>query len=59
MFIGSLGGCRVRRELIPPQATAAGILLGMHGLGYLMVEQIATAQHEGTGDASGGVPLPS
>jgi len=28
------------RELIPPQATSAGVLLGMYGLGFLMVSRI-------------------
>ncbi len=28
------------RELLPPAATAAGVLLGMYGLGYLMVSKI-------------------
>ncbi len=28
------------RELIPPQATSAGVLVGMYGLGYLMVSKI-------------------
>ena len=28
------------RELLPPGATAAGVLLGMYGLGYLMVSKI-------------------
>ncbi len=28
------------RELVPPQATAAGVLLGMYGLGFLMVSKI-------------------
>ena len=28
------------RELVPPQATAAGVLLGMYGLGFLMVSRI-------------------
>lgn len=28
------------RELLPPQATAAGVLLGMYGLGFLMVSRI-------------------
>ncbi len=28
------------RELVPPQATAAGVLLGVYGLGFLMVSRI-------------------
>jgi len=28
------------RELIPPQATSAGVLLGMYGLGFLMVSRL-------------------
>ena len=28
------------RELVPPQATAAGVLLGMYALGFLMVSRI-------------------
>ncbi len=28
------------RELVPPHATAAGVLLGMYGLGFLMVSKI-------------------
>jgi CDP-diacylglycerol--serine O-phosphatidyltransferase len=28
------------RELVPPQATAAGVLLGMYGLGFLMVSKV-------------------
>jgi CDP-diacylglycerol---serine O-phosphatidyltransferase len=28
------------RELVPPHATAAGVLLGMYGLGFLMVSRI-------------------